>query len=94
MTNSFSKILKEKMREKGLTLNALSKLTGISKSSLHAYTIGTQPVMKNLIILARFFQIPIEDFVEDSNDSLSGTTKTVTIQVESNIFEIKIKKVK
>ena len=95
MKTGFAKILKEKMREKNLTLNSLSKQTGISKSSIHAYTLGSGPVLKNLIKLANFFQIPMEEFFYDSNDSTSNTSKTITVQVDANTsFEIKIKRLK
>jgi transcriptional regulator with XRE-family HTH domain len=90
----FSKFLKDKMRERGLTLSALSKETGISKSSLHAYTLGTQPVLKNFLKLVNFFQVPVDDFVRAQGEHSLDGSKTIRVEVYSNVFEIKIKKVK
>lgn len=63
----FSQNIRFLRKEKGLTLVALSRLTGISKSSLSEYEKGTSyPGLQVLEMFSRFYKWPIDDLLNRS----------------------------
>ena len=57
--------LEELMKKKGVTAYRVAKDTGISKTSLIDYKSGkSHPKIDNLIILAKYFDVPLDYFLE------------------------------
>lgn len=65
MKNNLAKNLKSLRKEKGLTLEFMSKKMGLSgKSSYYAYEEGrAEPQIKTLIKLAKFFKVTIDTLI-------------------------------
>lgn len=65
MSNNLAKNLKELRKEKGLTLEFMSKKIGLSgKSSYQAYENGrAEPQIKTLIKLAKFFKVTLDELI-------------------------------
>lgn len=56
----------ELMEQRGETAYQVSKATGISQTAFSNWKAGvTKPGTKNLIALARYFDVPMDYFVED-----------------------------
>lgn len=56
----------ELMEQRGETAYQVSKATGISQTAFSNWKAGvTKPGTKNLIALARHFDVPMDYFVED-----------------------------
>ena len=53
------------MTERGITAYQVSKDTGIAQSSLSDWKAGkSKPGVENLLILARYFGVPMEFFLQ------------------------------
>lgn len=53
------------MTERGITAYQVSKDTGIAQSSLSDWKVGkSKPGVENLLILARYFGVPMEFFLQ------------------------------
>ena len=93
MALEFSEFLKNRMKEQKLSLGRLSKATGISKSSIHSYLLGTEPQLGNLIILANFFRVSIDELTK-GHAILEATDRTLHIKIDGSVFEVTIRKSK
>ena len=59
------KKLEKLMKKKGVTAYRVAKDTGISKTSLMDYKSGkSHPKLDNLIILSKYFNVPLDYFLE------------------------------
>lgn len=60
----------ELMEKTGETAYQISKATGISQTAFSNWKAGiSNPGTKNLAALAKHFDVPMEYFVEDSQDA-------------------------
>ena len=73
-------------------LGVKAKETGIPKSSLHNYLVGTEPSMSKLLTLSEFFGCSIDYLVTGKavNNSMDQFIKD---EVFKGVFEVTIKKI-
>ena len=66
---SFSKRLKQTRKDKGLTQNQLSEITGINISQINRWETGlSQPILEGAIKLAKALHVSIDELVFDDSD--------------------------
>ena len=71
LKNNFSLNLKELREKKGLSQTELSKLIGISRSTLSNYESGqSEPILCNIIKLASFFNCSLDEIVFGYNPQI------------------------
>ena len=74
------KILK-KLRESKVSLNKISKATGLSNSTLKNYVEGkTKPTKANLSVLETYFSDNFGDFSQNSGNMVVGNNKNCSIE--------------
>ena len=60
------KKIKELADKKGVSMYRVSKDTGIPQSTLSEWKRGMyQPKLDKLVVLARYFEVPIEYFIKE-----------------------------
>lgn len=89
---SFKDRLALLIEERGVNLSQVAKETGIPKSSLHNYLVGTEPSMSKLLTLSEFFGCSIDYLVTGKavNNSMDQFIKD---EVFKGVFEVTIKKI-
>lgn len=86
-----AKNLDELMKKKRLTLSALSRSSGINKSTLHNYLNGTAPSgLETIRRLSKFFNISIPELMYGD---CSGEIRFVIEGRMEGVYELKIVKV-
>ena len=80
----FSKRLKKRRKDKGLTQSQLSKITGINISQINRWETGlSQPVLDGAIKLAKALHVSIDELVfDDSERAPKGKMKLLFEAVE------------
>ena len=74
------KILK-KLREAKVSLNKISKATGLSNSTLKNYVDGvTKPTKANFSVLEAYFSENLGDFSKNSGNMVVGNNKNCSIE--------------
>jgi len=79
------------IEERDLNLSQLSKATGIAKTSLHNYLVGTEPSMSKLQKLSEFFGCSIDYLVTGKTVS-NSMDEFIRDEVFKGVFEVTIKK--
>lgn len=90
-----SKTLGSLIKERGLTLKALSKATGVSVSTLHEWGNGRTP--KDPVQVQRvasYFGVSLHALLFGQEDPAEPLTKIMTEDFFRGTFEISIKRVK
>jgi transcriptional regulator with XRE-family HTH domain len=90
--STFAGNLKKEMVKRRLSLAALSRGTGIARSSLFSYLNGSEPQLGNLMILSKFLNLSIDELTHGFSASIDATDKTLQIKVEGMTYEITIRK--
>jgi len=80
------------IEERNLKLSELSKATGIAKTSLHNYLVGTEPSMSKLQKLSEYFGCSI-DYLVTGKAITNSTDEFIRDEIFKGIFEVTIKKV-
>lgn len=80
------------MEERDLNLSQLSKATGIAKTSLHNYLVGTEPSMSKLLELSEFFGCSI-DYLVKGEAIPNSMDEFIRDEVFKGVFEVTIKKI-
>lgn len=61
--------IKKLRLEKGLSLEMLSKLCGLSKSTIHEIEIyKTKPKFESILKIAKALEVPLEEIYEEMSD--------------------------
>ncbi|EQC44491.1 DNA-binding helix-turn-helix protein [Bacteriovorax sp. BSW11_IV] len=84
------------IEEKGTNMSAVSKATGIPRSSLHNYLLGTEVGLSKLIILADFFSCSLDFLVFGASEgTLDDELEVVQAEIKSQgLYEIVLRKKK
>ena len=88
----FKTVLNALMKEHGVTLTDISRATGIAKSTLHGWTVGADPSLSKLRVLAEYFECSVNYFVTGERDP-DPIEEIIKEQVHSGLYELTIKKV-
>lgn len=82
MINDIGELLKQKRKEKGLTLEQAGKLIGVSKVTYRDYELNNikSARMNKLDAIAKFLEIPPEKLFDDNDEN----TKHITPQQFKN----------
>ncbi|PIK15100.1 helix-turn-helix transcriptional regulator [Halobacteriovorax sp. JY17] len=81
------------IEERDINLSQLSKATGIAKTSLHNYLVGTEPSMSKLEKLGEFFCCSI-DYLVTGKAITNSMDEFIKNEVFKGVFEVTVKKVK
>lgn len=95
----FSTVLKELMRQRGVSAKALSVATGIPVSTISEWTTGREPRFNtNLSQVARFFGVPLEYLLTGENPEeailrdLKRAIDPDFLEVHRGVYRITIEK--
>lgn len=77
--------LVEARARKGWSLMDLSKVTKISKQSLHSYEKGVKPSLKNLESLSKAFNVPVDYFLTNETGKVDLVIPSVKKEFKSKI---------
>ncbi len=82
------------IEEKGTSMSSVSKETGIPRSTLHNYLLGTEVPLSKLVILADYFNCSLDHLVrgiEHSNQN--PVVEVIQAEIRSKgLYEIVIRK--
>lgn len=87
-TTEFGKKLILLRKSKGLTLKDIGNILNMSTTGYHKYEKGiTEPNLESLVILARFYNISLDDLLDVNNDS-AEPINSLDYGIEDWIIEI------
>ena len=87
----FPEILSGLMKDKGKSITALAKDTGISKSVLHGYLNGSEPSLSKIKLLAAYFGVSM-DFMCTGLESIDSVAHMLKDEIHKGTYEITIKR--
>lgn len=84
----FNKLLKQAMKDKGLSATALSAATGIGKSSISQYLNGkNEPTDKRKTIIAAALDLPADYFQkEEVKETINETGANLPVAVAARLM--------
>lgn len=81
--------IKDLRLKKGITVNKLANLAGVSQSYLRDIELGKkQPTIEYLAYICSALDITLEAFFADRDDSLTGEIKNLNDRQKNAIFEM------
>ena len=98
--SSFAKNLTKLIRERGTTIGAISRATGISTSTLSEWTAGRSPKVGNdLVKLSRHLEVSLDQLitgerekVHDPEDIVADLLKEQFVTVHSGVYRLTVEK--
>lgn len=80
------------VEQSGLNLSQIAKDTGIAKSSLHNYLVGTEPTMTKLAVLADYFRVSA-DYLVFGKEAADPVKELLRDEVFKGAYEITVKRI-
>lgn len=88
----FEKKLKSLLESHNLSVNELSKRTGVPKTTIQQWLTGTNPNLNQLDIVASYFKITIDELAFGRKPKTSLEAILDEVQIHTGVYRVSISK--